>query len=54
MSVLKTVIVVLLVIAVVMVALTIVGFVVYTLKFLIEVAIVVGLAALVWRYVLKR
>ena len=37
-----------------MVGLTIVGFVVYTLKFFIEVAVVVGLAALVWRYVLKR
>jgi hypothetical protein len=53
-SALKTVIVVLLVIAVVIAVLSIVGFVVSTITFLIEVAFVVGLAALVWRFVLKR
>ncbi len=54
MNVVRAVVVTLLVIAVVIAALSIVGFVVSTLTFVIEVAVVVGLAYLVWRYVLKR
>jgi hypothetical protein len=53
-NVVRAVVVTLLVIAVIFVVLSIVGFVVSTLTFVIEVAIVVGLAYLVWRHVLKR
>jgi len=54
MNVARAVVVALLVVAVIIVALSIVGFVVSTLTFVIEVAVVVGLAYLAWRYVLKR
>jgi hypothetical protein len=52
-NVVRAVVVTLLVIAVIIAVLSIVGFVVSTLTFVIEVAIVVGLAYLVWRYVFK-
>ncbi len=54
MSLVKSVVVILLAVALVVVVLSVVGFVVSTLTFIIEVAIVLGLGVLVWRYVFKR
>jgi len=54
MSAVKVIVVVVLLIILLPVALALIGVAISFLSFLVEVAIVVGVAALVWRFVVKR